>query len=101
MQAGVRRATVDSDQKLSHFSGVGVLAGGRRVSIFGIGLEWNSGLLPYGWECFKKSPHCRVRSSAARLDLTRVRSSHWPTLSLLPSSVLHKSILGELVAVCV
>ncbi len=77
------------------------MAGGERFAIFGIRLVWIPVDSRLAGSCFRKSPHCRVLSSAMRLDQTRARSARWPALILLLKPELLKRQVGELVNVCV
>jgi hypothetical protein len=92
---------VNSGHKLSQFLDVAGVAGGKRFAICGIRLVWIPVDSRLAGSCFRKSPHCRVLSSAMRLDQTRARSARWPTSILLLKPSLLKRHVGELVNVFV
>jgi hypothetical protein len=48
--------------------------------------ETLSQFLDLAGSCFRQSPHCRVHTSAMRLDQTRARSPRWPESILLAST---------------
>ncbi len=52
----------------------------------------DSGLLPSGWRRHSKSPHCRVSSSAVRLDV-QVQNSPWSTSKMIPILTPCKSVV--------
>jgi len=55
----------------------------------------DSGLLPAGWRLFSKSPHCRVTSSAMRLDLGELTALIGPTQACFPKRISSRPILAN------